>query len=77
MEYILETHKNFDILFIQEPPWSFICSILSSSNEDGESVGAPNHPNWITFLRSPNDGNDNPHVISYINIRLSHMRRHF
>jgi len=49
---ILKTNKDFDILFIQEPPWSFVYIILSSSNKDRDRiVDAPNHPNWITFSR--------------------------
>ncbi len=43
---ILEMHPFFDIIFIQEPSWSFIQFILSSSNcEEEELVGVPNHPN--------------------------------
>jgi len=43
---ILKVQREFDIIFIQEPPWSFIWSIPSSSNkEEEEMVGAPNHPN--------------------------------
>ena len=41
---LLENKKDFNILFIQEPPWSIICSILSSiSKEEEEIVDAPNH----------------------------------
>jgi len=46
IDSILEINKNFNILFIQKPSWSFIHTILSSSNKDGDSiVGAPNHSN--------------------------------
>ena len=32
---ILEAHSDFDIIFIQEPSWSFICSIpCYDNNED-------------------------------------------
>ena len=49
MDSILETNKDFNILFIQKPPWLFIHTILSFSNEDGNSiVGTSNHPNWTT-----------------------------
>jgi len=42
----LETNKDFDIIFIQEPPWLIIHSIPSSSSKKGENiVGAPDHPN--------------------------------
>ena len=69
---ILEVQKEFDIIFIQEPPWSFIQSIPSSLNEEGEKlVGVPNHPNWITFSRNTSSDHDSPRVISYINVRLS------
>ncbi|KAF9470545.1 hypothetical protein BDN70DRAFT_781131, partial [Pholiota conissans] len=46
---LLEIHRNhFDILFIQEPPWSLIRKTVSSSNRDGDDViGAPKHPEWI------------------------------
>jgi len=42
---LLESYKNFNILFIQEPSWSIIQNILSSmSEEEEEIIGAPNHP---------------------------------
>ena len=42
---ILESNKEFDIIFIQEPPWSFIQSIPSLLSEGEESlVGTSNHP---------------------------------
>jgi len=40
---ILENNKNFNILFIQKPPWSIIHSILSSTSEEEEIIGAPNY----------------------------------
>jgi len=43
---ILEAQRDFDIIFIQELPWSIICSISSSSNKEEEDlVGIPNYPN--------------------------------
>ncbi len=43
-EVILENNKNFDILFIQEPSWLVIRSILSViSAKREEVVRAPNH----------------------------------
>ena len=43
---ILEVKTFFDIIFIQELSWSFICSIPSLSNCKGETlVGMVNHPN--------------------------------
>ena len=72
---ILETQNQFDIILIQELPWSEICKIPSSVNGDGEPyMGTCLHPNWITFSRSPSKSNDFPRVITYINIRLSSLR---
>jgi len=43
---ILETQYSFDIIFIQEPSWSFICSLFSFKNDKGEDlVEVPNYPN--------------------------------
>jgi len=68
---ILETQNQFDIILIQEPPWSEIHKIPSSSNCDGEPfMGTCHHPNWIAFARSPSNSQDFPRVITYINIRL-------
>jgi len=69
---ILETHCHFDIILIQEPPWSIICSISSSTCSEGEVlVGAPHHPNWLSFARPPVTQLDFPRVLAYINICLS------
>jgi len=71
---ILETQFSFDIVFIQEPSWTTICSIPSSkSKEREELVGVLNHSNWITFFRNSSESNDYPKVIVYINIRLSSL----
>jgi len=71
---ILETQHHFDIILIQEPPWSEICKIPSSMNCDGEPfMGTCHHPNWIVFTRTPSNSNDFPRVITYINIRLSSL----
>jgi len=43
---ILKMYLLFDIIFIQEPSWTYICSILSPSNCEGEElVSIPSHPN--------------------------------
>ena len=69
---ILEIQDTFNIIFIQEPSWSFICSIPSFKNKKREElVGVLNHPNWITFFRNPSNSDNSPKVITYINIRLS------
>jgi len=69
---ILKTLTYFNIILIQEPPWSEIHKIPSSSNCEGDPlIGSVHHPNWITFARSPLADKDSPRVISYINIHLS------
>ena len=69
----MEINRDFNIIFIQEPPWLTICSIPSSLSNEGETiVGASNHPNWVTFSRNPSNDNDYP-LISYINICLTSL----
>ena len=71
---ILKTNSDFNIIFIQELSWSIIHTIPSSSNkEENRVVGAPNHPNWITFSRALSNNNDYTRVISYINIHLLNL----
>ena len=51
---ILETQNQFDIILIQEPPWSEIHKLPSTMSCDGEPLmGTCYHPNWITFARTP------------------------
>jgi len=65
---------NLNIIFLQEPPWSIIHTIPSSTSCKGEKlVGAPHHPNWLTFARSPTNESDFPRVLIYINIRVSRL----
>ena len=69
---ILKTHSHFDILLIQEPSWSEIQKIPSSSNCNGKPLmGTSHYPNWITFARHPSNNSDFPRVISYVNICLN------
>ena len=43
---ILKTLTHFDIILIQEPPWSEIYKIPSSLNSEGDSlIGSIHHPN--------------------------------
>jgi len=42
---ILETQASFNIVFIQEPLWLTIRTILKSTSSEGEElVGVPHHP---------------------------------
>ena len=69
---ILETHFEFDIIFIQKLSWSTIHTIPSWRNRDGEElVGVPNHPNWPVFANMAPSIHDYPRVIIYINTKLS------
>jgi len=71
---LLETQNQFDIILIQEPPWSEIRKIPSSSDCEGEPLMGTNyHLNWILFARIPSEKSDSPRVITYINIRLSSL----
>ena len=71
---ILETQTQFNIIFIQEPPWSEICRISSILSSEGKDlIGTTCHPNWLLFARNPTDRSDSPRVITYINICLSSL----
>ena len=75
---ILEAHLDFDIIFIQEPSWLFICSLPSYGNTDNNPLlGIVNHPNWITFARELVSHSDLPRVAIFINIRLLSLRFSF
>ena len=67
----LEAHSNFNIIFIQEPSWSFIHSIPCYDNNEGNPLmEIVNYPNWLTFAREPASHNELPRVAIFINIRL-------
>ena len=69
---ILETHSHFNIILIQEPPWSIVCLIPSSSSSEGEVlVSVSYHPNWLSFARPSATQLDFLRVLAYINIHLS------
>ena len=75
IHFLLETQNHYDIILIQEPPWSEIWKVLSSSNSESDPlIGTNHHPNWIMFGKVPLDSNDSPRVISYVNICLSLLR---
>ena len=68
---ILETKFEFDIIFVQEPSWMTIHSVLSSRNCEGNKlVGVPNHLNWLIFSKNPMMDSNFPKVVTYVNIRL-------
>ena len=72
---ILKVHSNFNIIFIQKPFQTTLCSIPSHANYEGSLLmGVINYPNQLTFAREPDITNNCPRVIMFINIRLSSFR---
>ena len=71
---ILETQSSFDIIFIQELPWSVIWFISSSTScKEEVLVGVSHHPNLTTFSRLSSCASESPRVIVYINIHISSL----
>ena len=71
---ILEIQSHFDIVFIQEPPWSIICKVSSTLNsEDKDFIGTVHYPNWLLFTSTSVNRLTSPRVTAYINIRLSFL----
>ncbi|KAF5323048.1 hypothetical protein D9611_009315 [Ephemerocybe angulata] len=75
LDVILDCLKDeFDILFIQEPPWQTRKQAPSKVSKEGADVtGAPRHPNWLCMARLPEPGS-RPCVLTYISNRLAHWR---
>ena len=72
---ILENNKNFDIVFIQEPPWFIIWTILSlTSEEDEEIISTSNYLLWAIFSKQLVNENKHPRVITYINVKLFQLQ---
>jgi len=69
---------EFDIIFIQEPPWRLIRHAPSGSNPAGEPViGTTIHPDWSLLVRKSDlrdEGADNPRVAVYVHKRLKGLR---
>ena len=75
VQTLLKTQKDFDIILIQEPLWSEIQKVPSSSNSEGDPlISTSHHPTWIMFGRNPMDSNNLPRVVSYVNIHLLPLR---
>ena len=71
---ILKTQSHFDIILIQELPWSIICKVLSTSSSEGKNfVGTVYHPNWLLFAINSVNKATSPRVMAYINICLSSL----
>jgi hypothetical protein len=70
-ESILATKKNnFDIIFIQEPPWNLIHCMPSTKEPLGELMGISIHPEW-TYMVHPS--NPRLHILTYVHMWLQVM----
>jgi len=76
VDTFLESQKDhYDIFFVQELPWNFICYAPSTVSLEGDKVvGAPIHPDWTQVVRVPKDSEDVPRVMAFIHSRLSRLR---
>ena len=65
VDTFLKSQKDhYDIFFVQEPPWNFICYALSTVSLEGDKVvGAPIYPDWTQVVWVPKDSEDVPWVI--------------
>ena len=71
---ILETQLHFNIILIQEPSWSAIRKVTSTSNSKGKDfIGTVHHSNWLLFAGTPANRVTSPRVTAYINICLSSL----
>ena len=71
---ILETQTYFDIILIQEPPWSIIRKAPSISNSKGKDlIGTVHYPNWLLFTCISVNRSNSSRVSAYINICLSSL----
>jgi hypothetical protein len=67
---LLEQFKlDFDILFLQEPPWATVRYTASLTEKGGTPIkGPPIHPDWTPmFPKGFDAAEDRPRVIAYVN----------
>ncbi|KAF5345864.1 hypothetical protein D9756_011194 [Leucocoprinus leucothites] len=76
VDTILESKKlDFEIIFLQEPPWNHIRKAPSTTNPEGDDViGAPIHPEWLCMVRSTKPNEPRPRTLTYVHRRLLRMR---
>ena len=67
---------NYDLIFVQEPPWKEIRRTVSTSLPEGDPViGAPIHPDWLCLfhrdkhqaLHEHGDYSFRPRALTYVN----------
>jgi len=75
LDVILKTlYNDFDVLFVQEPPWRTIRQAPSASNKEGDDIiGAPMHPEWLYMVRPPQN-DQAPRVMAFVSKRLEKLR---
>ena len=75
LDTLLEDSKDdFNVLFIQEPPWQTIRYAPSTADAEGAPVvGARRHPQWNCMVRQPEPGS-RPRVMAYVSKRLDQLR---
>jgi len=55
-------------------PWRATCRVPSTTNRQGdEIIGAPKHPDWLTVVHPPSNG-EAPRVLAYVHNRLTWLR---
>ncbi|KAF5345868.1 hypothetical protein D9756_011193 [Leucocoprinus leucothites] len=76
VDTILESKKlDFDIIFLQEPPWNHIQKAPSTTNPEGDDViGAPIHPEWLCMVCPTKPNEPRPRTLTYVHRRLLRMR---
>jgi hypothetical protein len=70
---LLEQFKlDFDILFLQEPPWATVRYTASLTEKDGTPIKGPLiHPDWIPmFPKGFDAAEDRLRVIAYVNCAI-------
>ena len=71
---LAELQFQYDIIFVQEPPWQTIRHAPSAFDKEGTAItGAPRSPGWTTMVRTPEKGS-RPRVMAYVSTRLAHFR---
>jgi endonuclease/exonuclease/phosphatase family metal-dependent hydrolase len=64
LETILQTAKEYDILFIQEPPCYLVKKLPSPASPEGEEyLDTCHHPDWLTIYKHRN-------TATFVNKRL-------
>jgi Endonuclease-reverse transcriptase len=69
-----DLYENYDLLFLQEPPWWYIRAAPSSSSRDGTDViSGPLNPNWGCLVR-PSGLDSPPRIMVYFSNRIANLR---